>query len=163
MQKAAAPNHQARYVSGLKGQGGGRQGRGGCRRGRQGGPKACLKGIVPQEEVDKVTTVEAKWYPHSKYSKFTPPKKQKHYQLMKKTNKTNKISATVAELMSTISSVSTVASAISEITARTNKCTVAIDGVTNDDDAAADSKWGWNHNNSAVAGHQEHVPKKPKT
>ncbi len=63
MQKAEAPTHQARNVSALQGCGGGRQGRGERGRGGQGGPDACLKEIVPQEEVDKVTTVEAKWYP----------------------------------------------------------------------------------------------------
>ncbi len=162
-QKAEALTHQARNVSALQGLGGGRQGSGGCGRGGQGGPDARLKGIVPQEEVDKVTTVRAKWYPHSEYSKFTPAKKQKHYQLMKnKTNKTGKSSATVAELTSAVSAVSAAASAISEFTAATNKRT-AEDEETNDDDADANSKWRRNRNDPTVAGHQDLVPKRPKT
>ncbi len=162
-QKAEAPTHQICNVSALQVCGGGRKGRGGRGRGGQGGPDACLIGIVFQEKVDKVTTVEAKWYPHSKYSKFTPAKKQKHYQLMKKANKTSKSSATDAELMTAVSTVSAAASAISELTAMTTKCTAAENGETNDNDAAAGSKWGRNHNNPAVAGCQERVPKKPKT
>ncbi len=122
-----------------------------------------MKGIVPQEEVDKVTTVEAKWYPHSEYSKFTPAERQKHYQLMKKTNKTNKSLATVAELTSAVSTVSAAALAIPELTAATNKRTATEDGETSDGDAAADSEWGRNRNNPAVAGRQERMPKKPKT
>jgi hypothetical protein len=75
-QKAEAPTHQTHNVSALQGCRGGRQGHGGRGRGRRGGPDACLKEIVPQKEVDKVTTVKAKWYPHSEYSKFTPAEKQ---------------------------------------------------------------------------------------
>jgi hypothetical protein len=75
-QKAEAPTHQTHNVSALQGCKGGRQGRGGRGRGRRGGPDACLKEIVPKEEVDKVTTVKAKWYPYSKYNKFTPAEKQ---------------------------------------------------------------------------------------
>ncbi len=81
---------------------------------------------------------------------------------MKKTNKTNKSSATVAELTSPVSTVSTATSTISELTAVTNKRTAAEDGETNDNDAAADSEWGQNRNNPAVAGCHEGVPKKPK-
>jgi hypothetical protein len=162
-QKAEAPSHQAHNVSALQGCGGGRQGHGGRGRGGQGGPDARLKGIVPQEDVDKVTTVEARFYPHSEYIKFTPAKKQKHYQLMKKANKTGKSSATAAELTTAISAVSAAALAISELTAMITKCTAAESGETNDDDAVANSKWGWNRNNPAVSGRQEHMPKKPKT
>ncbi len=45
---------------------------------------------MPQEEVDKVTTVKAWWYSKQEYTKFTPAKKKKHYQLMqlKKAGKT---------------------------------------------------------------------------
>jgi hypothetical protein len=146
-QKAEALTHQAHNVSALQGRGGDRQGHGGCGRGGQGGPDAHSKGVVPQEEVDKVTTVKARFYPFSEYSKFTPTKKQKHYKLMKKANKTNKGSATVAELMSAVSAVSTAASAISELTAVTNNKHTAEVGETNDNDAAADSKWGRNRNN----------------
>ncbi len=163
MQKAEAPTHQARNVSALQGCRGGRQGRGGCGRSGRGGPDAGSKGIVPQEEVDKVTTVKARLYPHFEYNKFIPAKKQKHYQLMKKSNTTGKGSATVAELMSTVSVVFAAASAISELTATTNNKRIADVGETNDDDAAANSKWGHKRNNPIVAGCQECMPKKPKT
>jgi hypothetical protein len=67
-----------------------------------------------------VTTVKARFYPHSEYIKFTPAEKQKHYQIMKnETNMTKKSSATVAELTSAVSAVSAAASAISELTAAT--------------------------------------------
>ncbi len=59
LQKAEAPTHQARNVSALQGHGGGRQGRGGRGRGGRGGPGSRLSGGVPQEEVNKVTTVKA--------------------------------------------------------------------------------------------------------
>jgi hypothetical protein len=154
-QKAEAPTHQACNVSALQGHRGGKQGRGGHGRGGHGGPDARLKGIAPQEEVDKATTAKAKWYLHSEYSKFTPAKKQKHYQLMKKTNMPNKSSATVAELMSAVSLVSETALAISELTAATNKHTATEDGETNNNNAAADSEWGWNCNNPTIDGHQE--------
>jgi hypothetical protein len=160
-QKAEAPTHQAHNVSALQGCEGGRQGRGGCGRGGQGGPDAHLKGVVPQEEVDKVIIVEAKWYPHPDYSKFTIAEKQKHYQLMKKINKTGKSLTTVAEMASAISAVSAAATAVSELTSPSNK-RAAEDGEPNNHDAAADSKWGWNRNNPAVAGCQECMPKKPK-
>jgi hypothetical protein len=175
MQKAEAPPYQARNVSALQGPGGGRQGRRGRCRGRQGGPNARILGLIPQEEVDKVTTVKNRWYSPAKYSKFTPAKKAKHYQLKnarkipgtepcRKTNKTNKSSATVAELTSAISTVSAAALAISEFTATTTKRNAAEDGGTNDDDhdAATDSVWGRNRDNPTVAGRQERVPKKQK-
>jgi hypothetical protein len=68
----------------------------------------------------------------------------------------------VAELTSPVSAVSAAASAISELTAMTTKRTAAESGETKDYDAVADSKWGRNLNNPAIAGHQEHVPEKPK-
>jgi hypothetical protein len=58
LQKAEAPTYQAHNVSALQGCGGGRQGHGGHGGGRNGGPNARVLGLVPQEEVDKVTTVE---------------------------------------------------------------------------------------------------------
>ncbi len=58
-QKAEAPAQQVRNVSALQGRGGGRQGRGGRGRGGRGGPGGRLNGGIPQEEVDKMTTVEA--------------------------------------------------------------------------------------------------------
>ncbi len=169
LQKAEAPTHQARNISALQGCGGGRQDRGGHGRGGQGGPGGRLSGVVPQEEVNKVTTVKAWYYSPEDYAKFTPAKKQKHFQLMQATKaarnsgKTNNSSATVAELTNAISAVSTAASAISELTAATTKHAAAECGETNDSDAIGKPKYGRNCNNHAVAGGQEHVPKKPKT
>ncbi len=77
--------------------------------------------------------------------------------------RTNKSSATVAELTTAVSTVSAATLAISELTAMTTKHNAAESGETNDNDALVDSKWGRNRNNPAVAGHQEHMPKKPKT
>jgi hypothetical protein len=117
-----------------------------------------------------VTTVEAKWYSKEDYAKFTPDKKQKHYQLMqakkagKTPGRTNKSSATVAELTTAISAVSAAALAISELTAAATKGNAAECGETNDNDVIVKPEWGCNHNNPAVAGCQERVPhKKPKT
>jgi hypothetical protein len=77
--------------------------------------------------------------------------------------KTNNSSATVAELTTAISAVSTAAPAISELTAATTKCAAAECGESNGSDAIDEPEWGRNRNNPAVAGHQERVPKKPKT
>ncbi len=77
--------------------------------------------------------------------------------------KTNNSSATVAELTTTICAVSAAASAISELTAATTKRAAAECGETNDSYAIGEPKQGRNRNNPAVAGCQEHVPKKPKT
>jgi hypothetical protein len=115
-----------------------------------------------------VTTVEAWYYLSEDYAKFTPAKKQKHFQLMRamkatrNSGKTNSSWATVAELTTAISAVSTAASAISELTAATTKRTATECGKTNDSNAIGKPKWGRNCNNPAVAGHQVHVPKKPK-
>ncbi len=162
-QKAEAPTYQARNVSAVQGCRGGRQGCGRCGRGRRGKPDARAQGIVPQEEVDKVTTVEAWWYSPEEYAKFTPAKKQTHFQLnqLKKAGKIPGAGPSRKKLMSTVSSVSAAALAISELTATTIKRTPA-EGETNDNDAATNSEWGWNHDNPAVAGRQERVPKKPK-
>ncbi len=168
-QKAEAPTHQARNVSALQGHGGSRQGCGGRGKGGQGGPGGRLSGGVPQEEVDKVTTVKAWYYSPEDYAKFTPAKKQEHFQLMRATKatrnsgKTNNSSATEAPLTTAISAVSAAALAISELTAATTKHTAVECGETNDGDAIRKPKYGHNRNNPAVAGHQEHVPKKPKT
>ena len=128
-----------------------------------------MSGGVPQEEVNKVTTGEAKWYSKEDYAKFTPAKKQKHWQLMQakkaagNSGRTNNRLATVAELTTAIGAVSAAALAISELTAATTKHAAAECGETNDSDAIGEPKWGRNRNNPAVAGRQEHVPKKPKT
>ncbi len=127
LQKAEALTHQPRKNSALQGCRGGRQGRGGRGRGRQGGPGGHLSGGVPQEEVDKVTTTKAWYYPPEDYAKFTPTKKQKHFQLMRaakaarNSGKTSNSSATVAELPTAVSAISAAALAISEFTAATTK------------------------------------------
>ena len=116
-----------------------------------------------------MTTVKAWYYSPEEYAKFAPAKKQKHFQLMWATKsarnpgKTNNGSATVVELMTAVCAVSSAASAISELTPATTKCAAAECGETNGSDTIGNPKHGRNHNNPAVAGHQEHVPKKPKT
>ncbi len=116
-----------------------------------------------------MSTVEAQYYFPEDYAEFTPTKKQKHFQLMqamkatRNSGKTNSSSATVAELTTAISAVSAAASAISELTAVTTKRTAAECGETNDSDAIGKPEWGRNRNNLAVAGCQEHMPRKPKT
>jgi hypothetical protein len=116
-----------------------------------------------------VTTVEACYYSPDEYAKFSPAKKQKHFQLMpaakaaKSPAKTSNSSATVEELRTAVSAVSAAALAISELTAATTKRAATECGETNDSDAVGELEWGRNHNNPAVAGRQEHVPKKPKT
>jgi hypothetical protein len=168
-QKAEAPAQQVRNVSALQGCGDGRQGCGGHGRGGQGGPGIRLNGGVPQEEVDNVMTVEAQYYLPEDYAKFTPAKKQKHFQLMcaakaaRSSAKTSNSSATVADLTTAISAVSAAASAISELTAANTKRAAAECGETTNSDAIAVPPWGRNHDKSAIDGHQEHVPKKPKT
>ncbi len=123
----------------------------------------------PQEEVNKVTTVEAWYYSSEDYATLTPAKKQKHYQLMlakkaaRNSGRTNDTSATVAELMTAASAVLAAASAISELTAATTKRAAADCEKTREDDAIVEPKWGCNRNNPAVAGRQECMPKKPKT
>jgi hypothetical protein len=119
---------------------------GGRGRGGQGGPGGRLSGGVPQEEVNKVTTVEANWYSKEDYAKFTPAKKQKHFQLMRamkaarSSGRTNNSSATVAELTTAISAVSAAALAVSELTAATTKRTATECGETNDDDVIVEPK-----------------------
>ncbi len=81
----------------------------------------------------------------------------------KNSGKTNNSLATVAELTTAVSAVPTAALAISDLTAATTKRTAAECGETNDSDVIGEPKWGRNRNNPAVAGRQEHVPKKPKT
>jgi hypothetical protein len=55
-----------------------------------------------------VTTIKAWYYSPEDYAKFTPTKKQKHFQLMRATKaaknprKTNNSSATVAELTTAV-------------------------------------------------------------
>ncbi len=114
-------------------------------------------------------TVEAHYYSPDEYAKFTPAKRQKHFQLMcaakaaKSPAKTSSTSATMAELTTAVSADSAAASAISELTVASTKRTVTDCDVTNDSDANDQPGWGRNRDNPAVAGHQEHVPKKTRT
>jgi hypothetical protein len=116
-----------------------------------------------------VTTIEAWYYPKDEYNKFTPAEKQKHFQLMrdakaaKSPAKTSSTSATVAELTSAVSAVFAAALDISELTVATTKRAAAECEVTNASDAIDEPGWGRNRDNPAVAGHQEHVPKKTRT
>ncbi len=116
-----------------------------------------------------MSTIEARYYSPEDYAKFTPAKKQKHLQLMRAAKaarspaKTGNSSATVAELTTAVSAVSAAASAIFELTAATTKRAVAECGETSDSDAINVPPWGHNRDNPAIAGRQEHVPKKPKT
>jgi hypothetical protein len=122
----------------------------------------------PQEEIDKVTTVEARYYSPDEYAKFTPAEKQKHFQLMraakaaKSPAKISSTSATVSDLTTAVSAVSAAASAISELTVASTKRAAAECEVTNDSDAIDEPKWGRNRDNPAVAGHQENLPKKTR-
>jgi hypothetical protein len=169
VQKPEAPAQQVRNVSALQGRGGGRQGRGGRGRGGRGGSGGHLNGGIPQEEINKVMTIEARYYsPDHEYAKFTPAKKQKHFQLMraakaaKSPTKTSSTSATMSELTTAVSAVSAAASAFSELTVASTKHAAADCEVTNDSDANDQPRWGRNRDNPAVAGHQEHVPKKTR-
>ncbi len=114
-------------------------------------------------------TIEAWYYSPEDYAKFTPTKKQKHFQLMRAAKaprspaKTSNSSATVAELTTAVSAVSAAASAISELAVATTKCAAAECGETSDGGAVNVPPWGRNHNNPAIAGCQEYMPKKPKT
>ncbi len=76
--------------------------------------------------------------------------------------KTSSTSATVAELTSAVSAVSAAASAISELTVASTKRAAAEGDVSNDSDANDQPGWGCNRDNPAVAGPQEHVPKKTR-
>jgi hypothetical protein len=111
-----------------------------------------------------VSTIEAWYYSPEDYAKFTPAKKQKHFQLMhaakaaRSPAKTSNSSATVAELMTAISAVSAAASAISELTTMTTKRAATESGETNNSDAVGVPPWGRNPDNPAIAGGQEHVP-----
>ncbi len=80
----------------------------------------------------------------------------------KSPTKTSSTSATMSELTTAISAVSSAASAISELTVASTKHTAADCEVTNDSDANDQPGWGHNRDNPAVAGRQEHVPKKTR-
>ncbi len=74
---------QGRTISALnQGRGGGGRGHGGSGHGRGRGGNLRSSGIVPQEEINKLTGIEAKHYPTEIYLTFTPAQKAKHWQLM---------------------------------------------------------------------------------
>ncbi len=76
--------------------------------------------------------------------------------------KTSSTSATMAELTTAVSAVFAAASAISELTVASTKRAATDCEVTNDSDANDQPGWGRNRDNPAVAGRQEHVPKKTR-
>ena len=116
-----------------------------------------------------MTTIKARYYSPDDYAKFTPAKKQKHFQLMraakaaKSPAKTSSTLTTIAELTSAVSAVSAAALAVSELTAASTKRAASDCGVSSDNDDNDNPTWGRNRDNPAVAGRQEHVPKKPRT
>jgi hypothetical protein len=165
---------QGRTISTLtQGRGGGGQGCGGSGSGRGHGGNLRASGLVPQEEIDKVTNVEAKRYPTDVYKSFTPGQKAKHWQLMnpgktpgsgpaKGARSVTRATASgmnhqIVEFKTAMSSADT---AISDFTAATQKHTA------NDKelDLTGDSGWGRdrgnNRENPALA--RQDVAKKSK-
>jgi hypothetical protein len=161
---------QGRTISALnKGRGGGGRGCDGTGCGRGHGGNSCSSGIVPQEEVNKVTGLEAKIYPLEIYNTFTPAQKAKVWQLRNPGRipgtgpaKGARGAALAPGMTSQIaefqSAMSTAATAISDLTAATQKC--AADD--KEPDLTRDSGWGRpNHDNPAL-GRQDSATKKPK-
>ena len=154
--------------------GGGGQGRGGSGHGRGHGGNSRASGLIPQEEIDKVTDVEAERYPTDVYNSFTPAQKAKHWQLMNP-GKTPGIGpakgarggtgATASGMNHQITefktAMSSAATAISDFTAATQK------RAANDkeSDLTGDSGWGRdrrnNRENPALA-RQDSAAKKSK-
>jgi hypothetical protein len=158
-QKSDSVASQGRQLSAVTGgRGGGRGGGGAGRGGRgRGDPDARRKGLVPQAEIDKITTVENRHYPKEEYDRFTPAEKAKHWQLRNpgkergtgsSGGRKSGISATnVSDFASAISSAVSAISALSDTTKRT------ADDMELDDDST-------NRKNPALA---RQPPKKPKT
>jgi hypothetical protein len=157
-----------------QGRGGGGQVHGGSGRGRGRGGNLRASGLVPQEEINKLTDVEAKRYPTDVYNSFTPAQKAKHWQLMHpgKIPGTGPAKgarggsgATASGMTNQITefktAMSSAATAISDFTSATQK------RAANDDnlDLTGDSRWGRNcsnnHENPALA-HQDLAAKKSK-
>jgi hypothetical protein len=125
---ATPPGRQLSAVTG--GRGGGGRGRGGAGRGGRGrgDPDARQKGLVPQADIIRVTTVENKHYPEEVYAKFSAAEKAKHWQLRnpgkdRGTGSTggrkSGISATnISDFASAISSAVLAISALSDTTKR---------------------------------------------
>ena len=155
-----------------QGRGGGGRGCGGSGRGRKRGGNLHASGIVPQEDVDKVTGIEAKHYPTDVYMTFTPAQKAKHWQLMHpgKTPGSGPAKGTrggtgatasgmtnqIAEFMTAMSSAAT---AISDFTAVTQKR--AADD--KESDLTRDSGWGCPNRDNPALGRQDSAGNKPKT
>ena len=129
-----------RQLSAVMGCGGGGRGRGGAGRGDRGrgDPNARQRGLVSQEDIDKVTNIENKHYPDEVYAKFSAAEKAKHWQLRnpgkeRSTGSTggkkSGISATnISDFASAISSAVSAISALSDTTKRS-----ANEGETDDD------------------------------
>jgi hypothetical protein len=149
---------QGRTISALtQGRGGDGQCLGGTGRGRGCGGNSCASMLIPQEEVNMVTDVEAKFYPTDVYNSFTPAQKAKHWQLMNPgktpgsgpakgarggTGATaSGMNHQIAEFKTAMSSAAT---AISDLTTATKKRT-AIDEEL---DITRDSGWGRNRSNN---------------
>ena len=136
-ESSVSPGRQISAVTGGRGgsRGGGGAGRGG--RGR-GDPKARQRELVSQAKIDKVTTVENKYYPEEVYAKSSAAKKATHRQLRNlgkehsagptsAGRKTEISAANVSDFASAISSAVSAISVLSDMT----KCT-SEEG-TNDD------------------------------
>ncbi len=156
-----------------QGRGGGGQGCSGSGRGHGHGGNLRASGRVPQEEINKVTNVEAKHYPPEIYTNFTPGQKAKHWQLMNPSKTPGSgpakgarggTSGTVSGMNHQITEFKTAMSsadtAISDFTAATQKRTV------NDKelDLTGDNGWvrdrGNNRENPALA--RQDLAKKSK-
>ncbi len=117
-----------------------------------------------------MTTIKAWYYSPEDHAKFTPPQEAETFSAYAccKSRKEPLQRPVIAqplwaELTTPVSAVSAAASAISELTAVTTKCTAAECGEANGSDAVGEPNYGHNCNNPAVAGRQEHVPKKSRT
>ncbi len=167
---------QGRTILALnQGCGGGGQGRGGSGHGRGRGGNSRASGLIPQEEIDKVTDVEAKRYPTDIYNSFTPAQKVKHWQLMNPgktpgsgpakgarggTNAT--ASGTNHQIAEFKTAMSSAATAISDFTAATQKR--AADD--KESDLTRDSGWGChrgNNRDNPTLARQDLAAKKSKT
>ena len=148
---------QTRKISALQGRGdGGRGGGGGRGRGRgRGDPSKRKRGIVPQSEVDRVTNVEARWYPDEEYKLFTPAMRAKHWQIWKKDadqepgtgpTSASKARTTIKELTTSLSEARSVISELTNLTSKVND--IDMTDMTNTENPAL--------------GRQENPPKKTK-
>jgi hypothetical protein len=166
---------QSRTISALnQGCGGGGRGCGGSGRGRGCGDNSRASGLVPQEEIGKVTGIEAKHYPTDVYNSFTTAQKSKHWQLMNSgkipgsgpakgtrggtgaaaSGMTNQI----ADFKTAMSSAAT---AILDFMAAIQKCAAN----DKESDLNQDSGWGCpcgNNRDNPALGRQDSATKKPK-